>query len=87
MGSMFFGQYLLSKGAINRDALIDAIERQRSTNLSLVELAVPSSLDVQSRFKPAIGLPRPVSRNSVSRSDSSVAKSSTSSAVSKTRIG
>ncbi|MCW8985060.1 MAG: chemotaxis protein CheX [Thermoanaerobaculales bacterium] len=40
MGSMFFGQYLLSKGAINREALIDAIERQRSTNLSLVELAV-----------------------------------------------
>jgi hypothetical protein len=40
MGSMFFGQYLLSKGAINREALIDAIERQRRTNLSLVELAV-----------------------------------------------
>jgi hypothetical protein len=40
MGSMFFGQYLLSKGAIDRDALIDAIERQRRTNLSLVELAV-----------------------------------------------
>ncbi len=40
MGSMFFGQYLLSKGAINREALIDAIERQRNTNLSLVELAV-----------------------------------------------
>jgi hypothetical protein len=37
---MFFGQYLLSKGAIDRDALIDAIERQRRTNLSLVELAV-----------------------------------------------
>jgi hypothetical protein len=37
---MFFGQYLLSKGAINREAFIDAIERQRSTNLSLVELAV-----------------------------------------------
>ena len=27
MGSMFFGQYLLSKGAINREALIEAIER------------------------------------------------------------
>jgi hypothetical protein len=37
---MFFGQYLLSKGAIKREALIEAIERQRSTNLSLVELAV-----------------------------------------------
>ena len=40
MGSMFFGQYLLSKGAINREALIEAIELQRKTNLSLVELAV-----------------------------------------------
>jgi hypothetical protein len=40
MGSMFFGQYLLSKGAINHEALIDAIERQRKTNLSLVELSV-----------------------------------------------
>ena len=40
MGSIFFGQYLLSKGVINRDGLIDAIERQRRTNLSLVELAV-----------------------------------------------
>ena len=40
MGSMFFGQYLLSKGVINREALIDAIEQQRTTNLSLAELAV-----------------------------------------------
>jgi len=40
MGSMFFGQYLLSKGAISREALLQAIERQRKTNLSLVELAV-----------------------------------------------
>ena len=40
MGSMFFGQFLLSKGAINREALIEAIELQRKTNLSLVELAV-----------------------------------------------
>jgi hypothetical protein len=37
---MFFGQYLLSKGAITREALLEAIERQRQTNLSLVELAV-----------------------------------------------
>lgn len=37
---MFFGQYLLSKGVISREILIDAIERQRETNLSLVELAV-----------------------------------------------
>lgn len=40
MGAMFFGQYLLSKGVISRDALIDGIERQRKANLSLPELAV-----------------------------------------------
>ena len=40
MGSMFFGQYLLSKGVIDREALIDAIEQQRKTNLSVVDLAV-----------------------------------------------
>ncbi len=40
MGSMFFGQYLLSKGVINREALIDAIELQRRTNLSLTEIGV-----------------------------------------------
>lgn len=37
---MFFGQYLLSRGVISREVLIEAIERQRETNLSLVELAV-----------------------------------------------
>ena len=37
---MFFGQYLLSRGVISREVLIDTIERQRETNLSLVELAV-----------------------------------------------
>jgi chemotaxis protein CheY-P-specific phosphatase CheC len=40
MGAMFFGQYLLSKGVISREALIDAIELQRRSNLSLTELAV-----------------------------------------------
>ena len=40
MGAMFFGQYLLSKGVINREALIDAIDRQRKANVSLTELAV-----------------------------------------------
>jgi len=39
MGAMFFGQYLLSKGIISREALIDAIELQRRSNLSLPELA------------------------------------------------
>ncbi len=40
MGAMFFGQYLLSKGVIDREALIDAIERQRRANVSLPELAL-----------------------------------------------
>ncbi len=40
MGAMFFGQYLLSKGVIDRDALIDGIERQKRSNVSLTELAV-----------------------------------------------
>ena len=40
MVAMFFGQYLLSKGVIDSAALIDAIERQRRTNLSLPEFAV-----------------------------------------------
>ena len=40
MGAMFFGQYLLSKGIIDRDALIDGIELQRKRNLSLTALAV-----------------------------------------------
>ncbi len=40
MGAMFFGQYLLSKGVIDRVALIDAIDRQRKTNVSLTELAI-----------------------------------------------
>ena len=40
MGAMFFGQYLLSKGVIDRDALIGAIELQRKSNLSLSEIAL-----------------------------------------------
>lgn len=44
MSSMFFGQYLLEKGVINRDALLDAIERQRKANRTLVELAVDQGL-------------------------------------------
>jgi hypothetical protein len=40
MAAMFFGQYLLSQGVISREALIDAIELQRRSNLSLTELAV-----------------------------------------------
>ena len=40
MGATFFGQYLLSKGVVDRDALIDAINTQRKLNLSLTALAV-----------------------------------------------
>jgi hypothetical protein len=44
MSSMFFGQYLLAKGIIDRDALLDALDRQRRSNLSLPELAVRHGL-------------------------------------------
>ena len=40
MSSMFFGQYLLAKGLINRDALLDAIRNGREVNLSIPALAV-----------------------------------------------
>jgi len=40
MGATFFGQYLLSKGVIDRDALLNAINTQRKRNLSLTALAV-----------------------------------------------
>jgi hypothetical protein len=40
MATMFFGQYLLAKGVIDRAALLDALDRQRRSNLSLPELAV-----------------------------------------------
>jgi hypothetical protein len=55
---MFFGQYLLSKGVISREALIDAIELQRERNLSLTELAVKRGFmtdqqhaSIQSRYR------------------------------------
>ena len=44
MATMFFGQYLLAKAAINREALLYALERQRHSNLSLPELAVQQGL-------------------------------------------
>ena len=44
MSSMFFGQYLLENGVIGRDALLDAIERQRTVNRSLTETAVAEGL-------------------------------------------
>jgi CheY-specific phosphatase CheX len=41
---MFFGQYLLEKGAISKNALLDALTRQRERNLPLEELAVREGL-------------------------------------------
>ena len=41
---MFFGQYLLAQGTIDRGALLDALDRQRRSNLSLTELAVQQGL-------------------------------------------
>jgi hypothetical protein len=46
---MFFGQYLLAKAAITREALLDALDRQRRSNLSLPELAVQEGLIERSR--------------------------------------
>lgn len=44
MSSMFFGHYLLENGIIDREALLDAIERQRKTNRSLPDIAVEDGL-------------------------------------------
>ena len=44
MATMFFGQYLLAKAVINRDSLLDALDRQRRSNLSLPELALQQGL-------------------------------------------
>ncbi len=49
MSSMFFGHYLLEQGAIQREGLLDAIERQRKSNLSLPEIAVGEGLLDQSK--------------------------------------
>jgi hypothetical protein len=46
---MFFGQYLLAKGVIDRDALLDALDRQRRSNRSLPDLAVQEGLIERSR--------------------------------------
>jgi len=44
MATMFFGQYLLAKGIIDRGALLDALDRQRKSNLSLPELAIQEGM-------------------------------------------
>jgi len=44
MSAMFFGQYLLERGAIDRDALLDGLARQRRRNRSLPQLAVREGL-------------------------------------------
>ena len=49
MSSMFFGHYLLEQGAIRREGLLDAIERQHNTNRSLPDIAVGEGLLDQSK--------------------------------------
>ena len=44
MSSMFFGHYLLENGIIDREALLDAIKRQRRVNKSLPDIAVKENL-------------------------------------------
>jgi len=41
---MFFGQYLLEQRAISREALLDALARQRRSNASLLDLALGRGL-------------------------------------------
>ncbi len=48
MSAMFFGQYLLERGVIDRDALLDALARQRERNRSLPQLAVREGLLTES---------------------------------------
>ncbi|RLE26893.1 MAG: hypothetical protein DRJ65_04520 [Acidobacteria bacterium] len=49
MSSMFFGHYLLENGVIGREALLDAIDRQRTTNRSLADIAVGEGLLEQTK--------------------------------------
>ncbi len=49
MTSMFFGHYLLENGVIGREALLDAIERQRRNNRSLPDIAVREGLMDQAK--------------------------------------
>jgi len=49
MTTIFFGQFLLAKGVIDREALLDALDRQRKSNLSLPDLAVQQGLIERSR--------------------------------------
>lgn len=49
MSSMFFGHFLLENGAVKRDALLDAINLQRTTNRTLQALAVREGLMDQSK--------------------------------------
>lgn len=49
MSSMFFGHFLLENGVIGREALLDAIDRQRTTNRSLADIAVGEGLLEQTK--------------------------------------
>ncbi|MEE4273982.1 MAG: chemotaxis protein CheC [Thermoanaerobaculales bacterium] len=56
MATMFFGQYLLAKGVIDRGALLDALDRQRRSNLSLPELAVQKGMMDRRRADSVVAL-------------------------------
>lgn len=58
MATMFFGQYLLAKGVIDRGALLDALDRQRRSNLSLPELAVQQGMMDRRRADSVVSLYR-----------------------------
>ncbi len=53
MTSRFFGQYLLEKGVIGREALLEAINRQRQTNRDFCELAIAKGF-LEKRRAPSI---------------------------------
>lgn len=51
MSSKFFGQFLLEKGIITRDVLLDAVEYQKSINLPLCALAVEKGYLTEEQLK------------------------------------
>lgn len=44
LGMKFFGQYLLERGAVNREQLLKAVEYQKSVNLSLEDICLNKGL-------------------------------------------
>ncbi len=63
MVSMFFGQYLLELGLVSREALLDALARQRRCNRSLLDLAVSQGLVSASQREAILHLFRTTERS------------------------